>query len=495
MSSHTRKLVIPSHLRLDSLSLSCISTGLTPKSEIEGSSISKGLETSRSASGQYSDVHKRLSIQLPSCRSLRTSARINRSSSSSHAGVSNANIENSAQKQPKERLSSIRASRINVTTPRSFEFATSERAEHRLKCSSLKSLSSGLPTYKSELNLSLHQLYNGRIPNAPASARSSSSIGAESRISTQSRMTTVPRPFSFATDARAASKSKELCERLGALRERFNEEVLNKNKEFSEEKRLKTIVESIQSSGSSSQRLSLENGTSVAPGVGNGPFRRRESFERRNATIPKTPKFATQLRSESKKAQLRGVIDSMFLEQAIRSTRSASDLLSPTGQLKSENGHVEAKESSKNLTENSSGDSKTDQPTPLQPLKLPRLRGFLSMNSLPHLGRQSFGVQESTESFKKTENSPVLNHTSVVPGMSSIRKINELDSNIPNNWKFQATIARKQLQQFTSLEDTDFTLDTFGSNSQDKLDPKGNNEVTHCLSEEDLKTPLPRTCR
>ncbi|KAK9172097.1 hypothetical protein CmeUKMEL1_13140 [Cryptosporidium meleagridis] len=515
MSERTKKLAIPSHLRLDSLSLSCISTGLTPKSEINNSSISKGLTSTRSLNGQQSEVQKRLSVQLPSCRSLRTSIRINRSSTLSHLGKNNAkpdvNQEIGLDKQHRGFSNSSKTSRKNVTTPKGFEFATSERAEQRLKHN--RSSSSGSNIYKAELGLNLHQLYNARIPAAPMSTRSTSSIGAESRISTFSKATTVPKPFSFATDARAASKSKELYEKLGSLKNKFNEEVSTKNKEFSEDKRIKNILESIRKFNLSNSDSSL-NTTTTEMNVTEEIVGRRCGIPRRNTTVPKTPKFATQMRSESKKAQLRGVLDSMLLSEKKEgnsnwSTSYSTSSISKSNILNNNRTHeshdnsfaffeqIKKQESEPREVQSQHSDQKPELHARMQPQKLPKLRGFLSMNSLAHLGRQSFGTLEgSKENFKNLEeNSPKLNCKSIISGMSSIRKVNESNTSIPNNWKFQATVAREQLRQFTGLEETDFNLkelDYYRHAEKPEFKEIGS---SHHLTDDDLKTPLPRTYR
>ncbi|CAD98560.1 hypothetical protein [Cryptosporidium parvum Iowa II] len=516
MSERTKKLAIPSHLRLDSLSLSCISTGLTPKSEINNSSISKGLTSTRSVNGQQSEVQKRLSVQLPSCRSLRTSIRINRSSTLSHLGKNNTkpdvNQEIGLEKQPRSFSNSSRASRTNVTTPKGFEFATSERAEQRLKHN--RSSSSGSNIYKAELGLNLHQLYNGRIPAAPMSARSTSSIGAESRVSTFSKATTVPKPFSFATDARAASKSKELYEKLGSLKDKFNEEVSTKNKEFSEDRRIKTILESIKKFNLSNSDPSLDTITTEM-NVTKEVVGSKYGIPRRNTTVPKTPKFATQMRSESKKAQLRGVLDSMLLSEKKEgnSNWSKSDTTSSISKSnilnnnRTQENHdnsslaffeqLKKQDSEPREAQSQHTDQKPELHARMQPQKLPKLRGFLSMNSLAHLGRQSFGTLEgSKENFKNSEeNSPILNCKSTISGMSSIRKINESNTSIPNNWKFQATVARKQLRQFTGLEETDFNLKELDYYRHTVKPEFKEIDSNHHLTDDDLKTPLPRTYR
>ncbi|KAH8584330.1 uncharacterized protein ELE39_002424 [Cryptosporidium sp. chipmunk genotype I] len=514
MSERTNKLVIPSHLRLDSLSLSCISTGLTPKSEINNSSINKGLASTRSVNGQHSEVQKRLSVQLPSCRSLRTSIRINRSSALSQLGKNNTkpdvNQDIGLERQPRSYSNSSRASRANVTTPKGFEFATSERAEQRLKHS--RSSSSGSYTYKPELGLNLQQLHNGRIPPAPMSTRSTSSIGAESRISTLSKSTTVPKPFSFATDARAASKSRELYQRLGGLKDKFNEEVSTKNKEFSEDKRIKTILESIRKLNVSNSDSSL-NTVAAVTNATKVLVESKQFVPKRNTTVPKTPKFATQIRSESKKAQLRGVLNSMLLSEEkegnpnsprFRTTSSVSksNILNNTQAQKNyHNSTLAFSERLKQDSEPRKAQSQYFAQKPelhvcMQPQKLPKLRGFLSMNSLAHLGRQSLGALESSkENCKKSEeNSPILN-CKTISGMSSIRKINEANTSIPSNWKFQATTARKQLRQLTGLEETDFSLKELEHFHHTENPEFKDNDSTHYLAEDDLKTPLPRTYR
>ncbi|KAJ1610605.1 hypothetical protein OIY81_2002 [Cryptosporidium canis] len=514
MSDHSKKLVIPSHLRLDSLSLNSISTGLTPKGEINSSGVNRGLLSTRSVSGQYSDVQKRLSVQLPSCRSLRTSLRINRNSTiaqqSKNKTKPDASTEICSEKQPRSYSNLSRATRTNVTTPKGFDFATTERAEQRLKQS--KPLSSSSYMLKPELGLNLRQVYSGRVPAPPLSARSTSSIGAESRISTLSRNTTIPKPFSFATDARAASKSRELYDRLGGLKNKFNEEVMIKNKEYSEDKRIDTILESIKHFNISSDSSSL-NKVSTEAAPGKDTIEGKQAVPRRSTTIPKTPKFATQLRSENKKAQLRGVLDSMLSEEREinSSSWSRSDANSSASKSftinkvpiqrncrTSDSSELSYKQNSE--PKETSGHNTVQKPdfhTCMQPQKLPKLRGFLSMNSLTHLGRQSFGsLDGSRESHKKSEeNSPILNSTSNISGMSSIRKINEENTSIPNNWKFQATIARKQLRQFTGLEETEFSLKELDSCHQPESLGLKNDQNTNILTDDDLKTPLPRTFR
>ncbi|OII73165.1 uncharacterized protein cubi_02397 [Cryptosporidium ubiquitum] len=515
MSDNAKKLAIPSHLRLDSLSLSCISTGLTPRSEINKSSFNKGLASARSVNGQCSDIQKRLSVQLPSCRSLRTSMRINRNSTLSQLGKNNtkpdANQETGLEKQPRNYSNSSRTSRTNITTPKGFEFATSERAEQRLKHN--RSLSSASYMHKPELGLNLRQLYNGRIPPAPMSTRSTSSIGAESRISTLSRATTVPKPFSFATDARAANKSRELYEKLG-LKEKFNEEVLTKNKEFNEDKRIKNILESIKNFNLSSSDSLLNTISTEANGNKNA-LESKQTVTRRNTTVPKTPKFATKMRSESKKAQLRGVLDSMFSSEKreVDSSFSRSEAIPSISKLNMVN-KIQTQKRNDNSSSASPeqlkkqdfelkeahGQNITQKPelyACMQPPKLPKLRGFLSMNSLAHLGRPSLGILEgSKENCKNSEeNCPVLSYTSTLSGMSSIRKINETNTTIPSNWKFQATIARKQLRQFTGLEETDFSLKELEHCHHTEKPEFKDDESSQILTEDDLKTPLPRMHR
>lgn len=522
MSENTKKLVIPSHLRLDSLSLNSISTGLTPKGEIKGSNVNKGLASTRSVSGQYSDVQKRLSVQLPSCRSLRTSIRINRNSAISQLDRNNARLgmstEVGPERQPRNYSNSSRVSRTNVTTPKGFDFATSERAEQRLKHGSSNSRTSSSGSYmlRPELSLNLHQIYGRRIPAAPMSARSNSSIGAESRISSLSRSTTVPKPFSFATDARAASKSRELYEKLGGLKERFNEEVLTKNKEFSEDRRINTILESIRSfnvsgcdSSSSLHKADSEEVSRYKGMLGE----EKQAAPRRSTTVPKTPKFATQMRSESKKAQLRGALGSMLSQEKesnpswSRSDAASTSKPSLVNKVRAQNNYKNSNsDSSEPLYEHNSepgethGQNTARQPelhAYMQPQRLPKLRGFLSMNSLAHLGRQSFGSLEgSRENCRRSEeNSPILNCPSAMSGMSSIGKINEANTSIPSNWKFQATVARKQLRQFTGLEEADFSLKELESCYQPESLEFKNGKSAHSLTEEDLKTPLPRMYR
>ncbi|KAK6588026.1 hypothetical protein RS030_71086 [Cryptosporidium xiaoi] len=582
MSDKIKGLAIPSHLRLDTLSLSCISTGLTPKNEAKNTSLNRGALSTRSVGGKYLDFDGKVPLQLPSSRSLRTSQRVNRSSIQQLNRTGSVEAKKSesgdefVKKQVQETSYKSKICRGNVTTPKGFEFATNERAEQRLRHQ--RSSSSGAYLYGSgihnsnvlnirDLSLNMHQISCGKSTNPPISARSCSSIGANSIMSNRSRMTTIPRPFHFETDLRASNKSKILSERLGSLKERFNEEVLNKNREYNEDKRLRNIIESIRDNGiggicanadvssyTGNRNDALEaksgvvnnNNEQTGAGFGLTSLGKNESRFRvrnlsRSTTIPKSPKFATQMRLENKRAQLRGLLDSLISGDNSKEAREdpseperrreaiseiSGDRVSNTNVLYEHNSIAqvtslvsdnEKKDSyiSRSVINN---DSKDIQGNNLQ--KLPKLRGFLSMNSFSHLGRQSInnntldsnttklksselgekGIEESTKGTRlmgenDNNNSLPRCHARII---NSIRRINALETNIPNNWKFQATIARKQLQQLIGNEDTEFIPLNIDDNSVKEREGIPNEQdiiLNEKFSEEDLKTPLPRTFR
>ncbi|KAH7649592.1 hypothetical protein FG379_001218 [Cryptosporidium bovis] len=596
MSDKIKGLAIPSHLRLDTLSLSCISTGLTPKNEAKSTSLNRGALSTRSFGGKYLDFDGKVPLQLPSSRSLRTSQRVNRSSIQlNRAGSIEAKKSESGdefvKKQVQETSYKSKICRGNVTTPKGFEFATNERAEQRLRHQ--RSSSSGAYLYGCgihnsnvlnirDLSLNMHQISCGKSTNPPISARSCSSIGANSRMSNRSRMTTIPRPFHFETDLRASNKSKILSERLGSLKERFNEEVLNKNREYNEDKRLRNIIESIRDNGiggicanadvssyTGNRNDTLEaksgvvnnNNEQTGAGFGLTSLGKNESRFRvrnlsRSTTIPKSPKFATQMRLENKRAQLRGLLDSLISGDNSKEAREdfseperregiseiSDDRVSNSNVININKRDLSNSSNTNVLYEHNSiaqvtslvsdnekkdsyisrsvinNDSKDIQGNNLQ--KLPKLRGFLSMNSFSHLGRQSVnnntldsnttklktselgekGIEESTKGTRlmgenDNNNSLPRCHARII---NSIRRINALETSIPNNWKFQATIARKQLQQLIGNEDTEFISLNIDDNSVKEREGIPNEQdiiLNDKFSEEDLKTPLPRTFR
>ncbi|OII76161.1 hypothetical protein cand_005590 [Cryptosporidium andersoni] len=513
MSEMPKTLTIPSHLRLDSLSLTNFPTGFTPRSEVK-SSI-------KDNNTLLNGIERGILEQLPVGRSFRTSIRVNRDVPtllSTRSNPSNS-IFNISEGIPKKPINS------KVTKPKAFEFATTGRAEYRSRQLS-KPLSS--------LNLNLHKINQYNIPNGPLSVRSATSVGAESRCSNRSSKTTVPKPFNFSTNARAISRSKCILEKLNKFEgklsnkrdDTFNVAVLSKNEEYNEDKRLNNIVESMKKCvGNIDNNLPICNDRYK--------FTLKTSSQIKEVTKPISPKFATKARFEKKKTQpvvegncmnndalyqkLCKDVHPNIIQPRIQGAKMNPMTLSkydvklgekhidrnfPGNKClninKKKNSNISniALDSIKNICitpkENLSINCDENNELNLREIEdseaikssLPPLRGFLSMSSLVSNGRLSSDEKLSNKKSEKWEvnyiqNKQLIKDFSAFPGINdngdtiisqdsddlytnnnhSIHTINARDKNIPINWKFQATIARKQLEELISPNSDSQILD------------------------------------
>ncbi|EEA06223.1 uncharacterized protein CMU_007120 [Cryptosporidium muris RN66] len=517
MSEIPKTLTIPSHLRLDSLSLTNFPTGFTPRSEVK-SSIKDNYTL-------LNGIERGILEQLPVGRSFRTSIRVNRDVPTLLSTRSNPNnsIFNISENIPKKPINS------KVTKPKAFEFATIGRAEYRSRQSS-KPLSS--------LNLNLHKINQYNIPNGPLSVRSATSVGAESRCSNRSSKTTVPKPFNFSTDARAINRSKCILEKLnkfgGKLSNKrddtFNVAVLSKNEEYNEDKRLNNIVESMKKYVGN-----IDNNSPIY----NDGYKSilKASSQIKEVTKPISPKFATKARFEKKKAQPVVERDCMnngvlyqklckdvhpnIMQPRIQGTKMNPMTLSKYD-VKLGEKHINRnfpgnkclninKKKNSNISNIELDSMRNIYITPKENLRincdennelnlreieysnedsetikssLPPLCGFLSMSSLASNGRLSSDEKLSNKNEKwevnYIQNKQLVEDFSAFPGINndngdtiinqdsedlynnnnhSIHTINARDKNIPINWKFQATIARKQLEELISPDSDSQILD------------------------------------
>ncbi|KAL7065793.1 hypothetical protein ACR3K2_37640 [Cryptosporidium serpentis] len=556
MGEISKTLTIPSHLRLDSLSLTNFSTGFTPRSEVKFSI--------KDHNTLFNGIERGILEQLPVGRSFRTSIRVNRDvptllSTRSNSSNSIFNISENISRKP-----------INskVTRPKVFEFATIERAEYRSRQSS-KPLSS--------LDLNLHKINQYNIPNGPLSVRSATSVGAESRCSNRSSKTTVPKPFNFFTDARAINRSRCILEKLNKSENKlsskrddtFNVAVLSKNEEYNEDKRLNNIVESMK------KYVGNIGNNSPIGSDGYKSILKATSSQIKEVTKPISPKFATKARFEKKKVQpiikrdcmdndtfhqklCKSVHPRNMIQPRIQETKMDPMILSKYNDIKLGKKHIKknlpgnkcldinkkkdsnissiALDSTKNICitpkenlnlrinsdennelnlkeiEYSNEDSKTIKSS------LPPLRGFLSMNSLASNGRLSLDEKLSNKKNEKWEinnyiqNKELIKDFSTFPGINSdykeviinqdpnndlytnnnhsIHTINARDKNIPINWKFQATIARKQLEELISPSSDSQILDEEIPCITDII--KAQSENLGFDVNEEIKTPIVR---